>query len=64
MISKKDLLYRIDDLCDEINVLRNRVFALEKKELKKMLKKDLKKLEKKTADKPKRGRGRPRKTDK
>lgn len=60
MISKKDLLYRIDDLCDEINVLRSRVFALEKKELKK----DLKKLEKKTADKPKRGRGRPRKTDK
>ena len=60
MISKKDLLYRIDDLCDEINALRIRVTTLEKKGLKK----DLKKFEKKTADKPKRGRGRPRKTDK
>ena len=60
MISKKDLLYRIDDLCDEINALRIRVTTLEKK----ALKKDLKKFEKKTADKPKRGRGRPRKTDK
>lgn len=61
MISKKDLMYRIDDLCDEINVLSNRVFALEKKELKKMLKKDLKKLEKKTP--AKRGPGRPRKNE-
>lgn len=60
MISKKDLVYRMDDMCDEINALRIRVTALEKK----ALKKDFKKFEKKAADKPKRGRGRPRKTDK
>lgn len=60
MIRKIDLVYRIDDLCDEINALRIRVTTLEKK----ALKKDFKKFEKKTADKPKRGRGRPRKTDK
>lgn len=60
MISKKDLVCRMDDICDELNALRIRVTTLEKKNLKK----DFKKLEKNTADKPKRGRGRPRKTDK
>ena len=60
MIRKIDLVYRIDDLCDEISALRIRVATLEKK----ALKKDFKKFEKKAADKPKRGRGRPRKTDK
>lgn len=58
MISKKDLMYRIDDLCDEINSLCLRVTALERKELKK----DLKKLTKKTP--AKRGPGRPRKDSK
>ena len=56
MIKKVDLLFLIDDLRDEINALRIRVEMLEKRNLKKSLKK--------IADKPKRGRGRPRKTDK
>lgn len=60
MIRKIDLVYRMDDMRDEINALQLRVAVLEKK----ALKKDFKKFEKKTADKPKRGRGRPRKTDK
>ena len=60
MISKRDLVYRMDEICDELNALRIRVTTLEKKNLKK----DFKKFEKKTVDQPKRGRGRPRKTDK
>lgn len=58
MISKKDLVYRMDDMCDEINSLCLRVLALERRELKK----DLKKLTKKTPGK--RGPGRPRKESK
>ena len=60
MIRKIDLVYRMDDMRDEINALQLRVAVLEKK----ALKRDFKKFEKKAADKPKRGRGRPRKTDK
>lgn len=58
MISKKDLMFRMDDMCEEINSLCLRVLALEHKELKK----DLKKLAKKTP--AKRGPGRPRKNSK
>lgn len=52
MISKKDLVYRMDDMCDEINSLCLRVLALEHK----LLAKDLKKI-------GKRGPGRPRKDE-
>lgn len=52
MISKKDLVYRMDDMCDEINSLSLRVLALERK----LLAKDLKKI-------GKRGPGRPRKNE-
>lgn len=58
MISKKDLMYRIDDLNEEITALCLRVTMLERKELKK----DLKKVAKKTP--AKRGPGRPRKNSK
>lgn len=58
MISKKDLMYRIDDLNEEITALCLRVTMLERKELKK----DLKKVAKKTP--AKRGPGRPRKDSK
>ena len=57
MISKRDLVYRMDKICDELNALRIRVTTLEKKNLKRDF-------EKKSVDQPKRGRGRPRKTDK
>ena len=57
MISKRDLVYRMDEICDELNALRIRVTTLEKKNLKRDF-------EKKAVGQPKRGRGRPRKTDK
>ena len=52
MVSKKDLIFRMDDLCEEINSLQFRMLALERK----LLTKDLKQA-------PKRGRGRPRKSE-